>query len=102
MENKREMTVPALGREVAQMEADIKTTIAVFSSMMGVLGIQAEHFQKGTDIGSVIPVILKNLTTKMMMGQLDASAFAQITAITPIFERYKHLVDETLKSVDNG
>lgn len=87
------MTVPALAKQVADMESDIQTTIKVFADMMKALGIDPSKFDKGVDLMSILPGLMGNITTKLAVGSLDTRAFANVSAITPIFEKYKYLTE---------
>lgn len=81
--------------EAIQMRADVKTVISVFGKVMKTFGLQdIEMTGEGTNIKAVLPVIVKKLSTEMMLGTFDTQALADLQAIMPIIEKYKHLADE--------
>jgi hypothetical protein len=76
-----------------QMEADIKTVISVFSGVMESLGMK-ELDVSGGNIQSALPTIVGKLSREMMMGTFNTQALADIQAVMPIIEKYKHLADD--------
>lgn len=83
----------AQAAEAIQMKADIKTVISVFSEVMESMGMKEMSIQGG-DIQAVLPAIVRKLTQEMMMGTFNTQALANIAAVMPIIEKYKHLADE--------
>jgi len=81
------------------MEGDIRTTVSTFLGIMKSLNINPEDFKGGTaDIGSKLPGILSKITMQVVSGQFDTQALADITAISPIMEKYKYLVEDFLQA----
>lgn len=89
------MTVPALAKKVADMESDIKTTIEIFSAVLTEFGIDLSTIDSNAEISSVLPGLLSKLTMKMAMGNFNPRTLENISAISPVFAKYKYLTEET-------
>ena len=102
MSEQNELTVSSLMNKVAEMESDMKTTIRVFADMMKSLGIEPKNFEKGVDVMALLPTIIGTLSRKLAIpGGFDTKSFAEVQAIMPIFEKYKHLAADLNENEDD-
>ncbi len=83
--------------ERAEIEGDIRVVVDVFGKLLGELEIDFSDFKSGNaDIMSKLPGMLSKITMKLMSGNLDTSNLSNITALTPILQKYKSLVDDII------
>ncbi len=95
--------IQQLHKKLAEMEGDIRTTVSTFLGVMKSLNINTNDFQGGTaDIGAKLPGILSKITMQVVSGSFDTQSIANITAVSPIMEKYKYLVEDILTEVNDG
>jgi hypothetical protein len=91
----------ALHAKQAEMEGDVKAVVEVFIGLAQTLGLKSEDFQGGTaDIGAKLPGILQKVIVQLTTGSFDTQSIQNMTAVSPIMEKYKYLVEDILP--ENG
>jgi hypothetical protein len=94
MNNDKQLSFAELIGENAQMKADIRTTVKVISNLIDAFGIDRKIFEGGvSDLQSVLPTLVGKLTMQLSLGTFDSQSLANLSALAPIIERYKYLVE---------
>lgn len=92
-----------LHAKIAEMEGDVRTVVGTLLGVMESLNITSEDFKGGTaDIGAKLPGIISKISMKVLSGSFDTQALANVTAVQPIMEKYKYLVDDIIKEKTDG
>lgn len=84
-----------LHEKISDMEGDIRVFVSTLSTVAKSLGIDIKDLSNG-DIMLKLPVILGKISTQMMMGTFDTAAIASLSALLPILEKYKPLVEDII------
>ena len=92
--------------KIAEMEGDLRAVIMGFGGVTKSLGIDLDSFKKKDEsisdeehalaLKSKMPSILSSLTMSVMGGGFNGSTLSQLTGLTPIFNKYKHLADDII------
>jgi len=90
---------------IAEMEGDLRASISTFSEVVQSLGIDLDSLKKKDSsisdeehslaIKSKMPGIMSSLTMAVMGGNFNGATLSKLTALTPIFNKYKYLAEET-------
>lgn len=84
-----------LHEQIAEMQGDFRTMAKSFLALLEGFGLKPEDLSGGQmQIMSKLPGLLNKLMVQVATGQFDQSAFDQVSALQPIFEKYKPLLDD--------
>jgi hypothetical protein len=87
---KHKVTMPELIAKCADMESDIVVAIDVIGKLLISLGI-TKDMQAGRDFSAALPKIMGRLTIQFASGDFDTTAFADLSQILPLLDKYSHL-----------
>lgn len=95
-EKEKDELIESLQDQRAEMEGDVKATLEVFRSIIESLGIDFEQFKgkEEEDFAKHIPGLLQSLITKVTFGGFDMATFQKIKALSPVLDKYKHLLED--------
>nr|WP_294860224.1 hypothetical protein [uncultured Fluviicola sp.] len=82
--------------KIAEMEGDILTTVETFAGVLKSLGINPEDFSatgKQSDLMQKVAMVLPRISMQFATGQFDGQAIQNVSALTPIFSKYKYLTE---------
>lgn len=80
----------------AEMESDLRTVARVFMDLLSEMNIDPSVFKGGQDMRLVLPGILGSVSRQLLTGGIDADKIANISAIGPILNKYKHLLEDII------
>lgn len=86
-----------LHEKIALMEGDIRIFVSTLNGVAKTLGIDIKKLSKD-NITMILPGVLSRITTSLMTGTFDTQSVANLSALLPILEKYKPLVDDIIDS----
>ena len=99
-----------LEMEIGAIKGDMKAVIASFYGVISSLGIDIDSFKKKDEsisdeehslaLKAKMPSIVSSLTMALMGGGFNSGTISKLTALAPIFQKYKYLASDIIPQED--
>jgi hypothetical protein len=82
-----------LHERIAEMEGDVRAVVLTLLAFIKSFGVNFEDFKESSDIMQKLPGVLGKVSMQLVSGTFDHQAVANLSSLSPILEKYKHLLE---------